>query len=104
MINWKHKLDITDAKRAARNRIITPQQFAATVSKKLNAFKGRFSGDDLNELEQIIDDLDCLSDNHKADWDDVDIVMECLYDWGDFDHNCWIEPLGANDADSQGHE
>lgn len=50
---------------------------------------------DVEYVEKIIDDFECVFDD--ADQDEINYILGCLYDWAD-DLKVWIEPTTTKEA------
>lgn len=88
MAHWRYTLDIKDIWQQAEHGEINPYQFAQAIAQKMR---------DLNCQDGDFQDLieDFAYTHSSATFDDTDIIMEALYDWGDITlwrgHKmCWI--------------
>jgi hypothetical protein len=90
MTKWKHTIDISQDWKMAENGSITPQQISKNIAEKLRGLKVNdiFQQE---EHEDIIDELECLSEDDMATFNDFDVVMSRLYDWADYEKTCWIK-------------
>ena len=93
MAKWMHVLRLSDLAQSARDRQITPMQYAEGVTNRLKWLLPSIQQDYAQELEDIIDNFECFSSD---DWDDLDNEMSLLYDWadtslGNFRKLCWVE-------------
>ena len=82
MVKWKYRLDLKDAWKRVSGGGITPAMFAREVVKKLDSLMD-VEKDEFSELEIIRDDFECLAEHPETAEDDIDEIMDNLYDWGD---------------------
>ena len=75
---WKHKVDLAADWKAARCGEISPQELGKRVARKLTVLPEYPNN---THLFDIVCDFESL--HEKATFDDFDIVLEDLYDWGD---------------------
>lgn len=87
MPNWKHTLDIVDLWKQADEETITPQLFCQELMNKLHPFDGPLEGTD-----DIVAELNDVVLTDTATFDDVDEVLESLYDWADM-HRVWVKKV-----------
>jgi len=87
MAHWRNKIDISEEYKLYRDNKATTQEVGQMVAEKLlklRKAKLGLIGDE--DLEDII-----LRFQYECESiEDFDDVLEALYDWGDYDHTCWI--------------
>lgn len=88
MATWQYRLDIKDIWQQAEDGELEPYQLAQAIAQKMR---------DLNCPDGDFQDLveEFASTHPDATFDDTDIIMEALYDWGDIallprHKMCWI--------------
>ena len=92
MAKWKYKIDIsTEWQQASRGKMIA-SELAGAIANKL--YKLPCYQNDI-DLQSIVADLYDLPSKNSDDFDELDEVMDQLYDWGDTDlgngyRMCWI--------------
>jgi len=88
MPHWKNKLDISPHWQKAKERTISPQELASFIAAKITKLHHYTTNE---ELQTVHDIFIGLSEDEDADWNDIDIAMQELYDWGDVGYRCWIK-------------
>lgn len=88
MANWKHRLDLKAEHNDVHNGILQPWEYAKRVAKKMRALE--MDEDKLEEWLDIASDFEAEAQNHECTFDDTDEVLDRLYDFGDYEHTCWI--------------
>lgn len=83
MANWKSVLDIKELHEKAQDDQISPEILGKCVAEKLreNKFKHQ------PEIQDIIYQLE----NEINDFDDYDMIMDHLYDFGNNKHRIWVK-------------
>jgi len=78
MANWKQTLKIGDLWRLAQDKQIKPCEFSRLIAVRLRP------------LNAVLADR-FRSIDEDADFEEVDALLDELYDWGDKGHRCWID-------------
>jgi hypothetical protein len=86
MANWKSVLDVKEEWRKALNEEITIKELLEIIIPKMKQLP--FPDDE--ELQSIIYDFEVLATEEFAEDKDFNYYWEELYDWANYDHNCWI--------------
>ena len=82
MSRWKHKLPLADIYTWARAEHPEPAAIGARVAERIES-QPWFAGASLQCL--------CVKFRAVATLEHFDDCMDQLYNWGDFDYECWIE-------------
>lgn len=90
MANWQYRLDIKDEYDEAKAGTLKPHEMAHRIAAKIKAL-----GPWGIMLADIVDQFESMDE--RDTFDDTDLVMDQLYDWGDQrvgprwdDKMCWI--------------
>lgn len=99
MVEWNHTLRIGDIWKSADDREITPQETARRIADRLSALK--VSDDFADDRECVVECFMDVAETPDATFDDFDVAMDALYDWGDIRLSdgwpgkrlCWIDRI-----------
>ncbi len=103
MADWQRKINLSAAHRDFKAGLITVQQLAAVVHRKLT-FVRPLKIDSIDaELEDLIKRFSSLAEDESATIDDYDDALSALYDWGDISIDgkwngkkvCWVNTMSA---------
>ena len=87
MPNWKHRICIKDIHDMFDGDETKINEVGKAMAKRLLKSIPMFSDqEDKNFLEETADEFDGVETVYH-----YDCILACLYDWGDADHNCWID-------------
>lgn len=97
MTNWQRTLNIADVWAQAEDREITPKQLAHAIADRLEGLKPLNNLILENEKQDIVEEFRGFVGEET--FDDLDDVMEMLYDWADtpLDNKfngkkvCWVK-------------
>lgn len=94
MAKWVNTIDIRAEWKRAEKEEIKPFELAAIIAEKIRGLPlSGFSRID-EAREELLDAFDALNEFKCSDWDEFDIYIDELYDWGDAPmypgKNCWI--------------
>lgn len=84
---WKCKINIANEMLAGEARRISPGEFGKRVADRLENAPCRDK-----KLKRIEIDFRNLDDYAGSSWDEVDQILNDLYDWAD-DERVWIESV-----------
>jgi hypothetical protein len=87
MANWKNKLDLKEFYKPYEGRQVTNEEahlIGVGVSKKIREHKM------YNKHKLYLEPL-CKGFSRVRSQEGFNKVMAKLYDWADYDANCWIE-------------
>jgi hypothetical protein len=82
MPRWQNRIDVREEHRKAAKDEITPHEYGQIMAEKLKAVPGD------SDLLYIRDAFAALPES--ATWDDFDVPLERLYNWGDYNHRLWV--------------
>ena len=93
MTDWLNKLDVSNLWKQFDNDEVNPQEVANEMTKRLNFIynKHNIRTGYLDELTDVINQFEELSQDESATLSEFNSIMSDLYDWADFNHNCWIK-------------
>jgi len=89
MIKWQSIVQLRDLHTAHQAGTISVQKVARSLAARLR--RNKFSGE--YELEEIIEDLESLAKDPKADVYDYDCILKNLYAFADDGNRIWIRTL-----------
>ena len=94
MAKWLNTIDIRAEWKQAEKEEIKPFELAAIVAEKMRALLPSPFDYVNSRREELIDSFDALFEFKCSDWDEFDIYLDELYDWGDIamfpGKNCWV--------------
>lgn len=79
---WKQTLDVSDVWDKANDGEISTQELSKIVYDRLFKLK--------NVPVDILNSFEDLS-SYDCHFDDFNYAWEELYDWGDYNKNCWVK-------------
>lgn len=102
MAYWHRELKLNPEWRQAQEREITPQEFGRSAAAKLRRIRDFDGFPHLNqERDELAEQFEDFANDATGDFDDVDDLMQALYDWGDStvggtnffnaEKACWID-------------
>ena len=102
MTNWQRTIKLQPEWGMADRREITAQELARSIASKLRSVANLRLPELNDERDFIADEFAEFAADDTGDFDDLDELMERLYDWGDthiggefFDAKkvCWIDTI-----------
>ena len=99
MSKWQRTLDLKDAWKKAEDREIEAHELAKIIAERLLELKAFKIPDIDREKANLIEELLYLSEDDTITYDDIDDVLNYLYNWGDVSLDekfggkkvCWIK-------------
>lgn len=88
MANWQSKIDVKDIWKAAQAGKLTAQEVGQKMAAKLKKLPPGLKDRDLRDIQE---DFEALGGQDT--FDDLDNVLDRLYDWADYDHRLWVGTL-----------
>jgi hypothetical protein len=85
MANWQSRIDVKDVWRAAQAGELTAQEVGQKIAAKLKGLPPGLRDRDLHGIQQDFETLD-----EQDSFDDLDNILERLYDWADCGHRLWV--------------
>jgi len=85
MANWQSKIDLKDTWKAAQAGELTAQEVGQKIAANLKALPPGLRDRDLRD---IWEDFEALGEQDT--FDNLDNVLEDLYNWADHDHRLWV--------------
>lgn len=83
MAAWVETLKIGDIWAAAESGEMTAMDFARQLADRLQSLNPALAARFRDEISE------------EDTFDDVDELLDQLYDWGDYRHRCWIDRHAA---------
>lgn len=88
MANWQYKINIKPIHDTYRE-IEDLEVLKASMAKECRLLAGRVRlAPDNIILQDLADKFECVDDSNEYD----EVLYE-LYDWGDYQHKCWINSI-----------
>ena len=88
MRRWRYKVRLIDIWNCAKKGELTAAQVGLVVTRRIKSTLPTIVVRGI-ELTYILDSLESL--HPQATMDELDNILENLYDWADWDKMCWIQ-------------